>query len=542
MANIFDGIKNLSDDEIRMEVALFSQVNFANAAKETGNKIIGGIAEIASDFMKMLGGKGDWGYDVVKVTDMVRKDMSNLALKDRQWLIVKLTELLAQKVGVEMETDGCYSNDAISERVVREAAVGYGVEKYDTFANKLEKVSVEYNKALLSAIHSILTEQSREEVIATDKMLQRALDRVSIDEKRNLQRLVMPKEFSGAGIGRVLRLERDVKYLTYVVDILGFECFDEVMIHTSTVMGAVKVLRSMSKVLMAQLVWRCNRAYRGVILVDEKLLPSYMNESQRTDNDITEKSFRNVIANRKKMQDNLKKSETAYMTSAQQLESAREKLAKVEVEAKELGDKFDRLKADKDDYVSGKMPDGETKRYYSDVNETNRQLDRANQLCEKQQDKVRELAAKTEELSKKFKEAEAEFTRATEHVETKVAALASEIKGKWTAYYYRMTFNPDMFVQLAEEFWAEERLVIEVFLKEIHDSEHFKKYKNYAAYEVSHNKLQVKVSKQTMAYILIEDGVVSAISNRDIVVTESVAQKAGEDETLAEETDKDGVI
>ena len=36
MPNIFDGIRKMSDEDVRLEIALITQTNLLNAAKETG--------------------------------------------------------------------------------------------------------------------------------------------------------------------------------------------------------------------------------------------------------------------------------------------------------------------------------------------------------------------------------------------------------------------------------------------------------------------------------------------------------------------------
>ena len=73
---------------------------------------------------------------------------------------------------------------------------------------KIEAVSTAYNNALLSVIHTRLQKQGKEEVIHTDQKIQDAMNAVSLDTKRQLQSALMPKEFSGRCIGRILRLER----------------------------------------------------------------------------------------------------------------------------------------------------------------------------------------------------------------------------------------------------------------------------------------------------------------------------------------------
>lgn len=44
MMNLFEGVRKMTDDEIRMQIALFRNVTLLNAAKETSGKVLGGLA------------------------------------------------------------------------------------------------------------------------------------------------------------------------------------------------------------------------------------------------------------------------------------------------------------------------------------------------------------------------------------------------------------------------------------------------------------------------------------------------------------------
>ena len=46
MPNIFDGIRKMSDEDVRLEIALITQTNLLNAAKETGNKLVNSLASL----------------------------------------------------------------------------------------------------------------------------------------------------------------------------------------------------------------------------------------------------------------------------------------------------------------------------------------------------------------------------------------------------------------------------------------------------------------------------------------------------------------
>ena len=195
MANIFDGIAGMTDKQLRIEIALFSQVTLPNAAVETGNRVLGGVVDMANSIMKSLGGRQSWEYDVIRVSDMANSTYEKLLDKDRQWLLEELQRQIRQKLGKSEEEMQINADNAekLSAMITNEAAVTYGLEKYDTPANKIEKISIEYNKAYLQAIHNILCKQTPNEAAKTNAELQKVLDLADIEAKRDLQKKIMPK-------------------------------------------------------------------------------------------------------------------------------------------------------------------------------------------------------------------------------------------------------------------------------------------------------------------------------------------------------------
>ena len=55
----------------------------------------------------------------------------------------------------------------------------------------------------------------------------------------------MPKEFSGKGIGRILRLQKKTTYLKDVIQILGVQVFDEIAAYVT---ASVNVLKSFKRI------------------------------------------------------------------------------------------------------------------------------------------------------------------------------------------------------------------------------------------------------------------------------------------------------
>lgn len=149
---------------------------------------------------------------------MVRKEYDRLKANDRVQLEYELQKNSDRKsrelVPEESEEP---DEERLSFLIINEAAKVYGIHKYKTPSGKIEAVSTAYNNALLSVLHTRLQKQGKEEVIHTDQKIQDAMNAVSLDTKRQLQSALMPKEFSGRCIGRILRLERSTKYLSYTV-------------------------------------------------------------------------------------------------------------------------------------------------------------------------------------------------------------------------------------------------------------------------------------------------------------------------------------
>lgn len=514
MANIWDGIKCMGDDELRLEIGLFQQVSFGNAARETKDRLISGLADVADSLLKSLGGRNSISYEVVSISDKVKADMKRLEALNRDDLIDRLTKLLMARFNDIVSEDEAVCRDRLSNSIATEAGLAYGLDKYEVCDNKLENLSIEYNKALLKGIHDVLVNQSKEEAAKTDRLIQKGLDAIGIEEKRQLHKLIMPKEFSGTGIGRVLRLERDTKNLTYVLDIAGVNCFDEVYVHTYTTVNAVRALRKISRVLLAQLVWAARKAYGRTYSMDESILPSY---AAATDTQLKEsdKEFRENLLRKNRLSEVCDKALKACENNTALIIEADTKLETLTSDALELEDRFEKLKSQKERYVEGHMPEEDTKQYYSEVNESSRQYERAEALVQKQRKHIEELQAKGGRLNESYAAAVKEKEQALAMIEKTLSETKDFVQVKWSAYYYGFRFDADVFEQVALEFNSEERLVLEHFLKNIYDSRSYRQGKTMDGFRTQDGKLCVKVSVGKTAYIGVNEGVIVKVSNQE---------------------------
>ena len=63
MSDLYSILNNLTDDDIRLQLAFFDSVTIGNAAKETGSRIISGLADMANSFAEIFSSKLKVEYD-----------------------------------------------------------------------------------------------------------------------------------------------------------------------------------------------------------------------------------------------------------------------------------------------------------------------------------------------------------------------------------------------------------------------------------------------------------------------------------------------
>lgn len=471
MMNLFDGVRKMTDDEVRMQIAMLRNVTLLNAAKETSGKVLNGLADIANAFAESFSKRTPFDFQVTRVSDMVEKEYIRLKANDRVQLEYDLKKLLIEKCRELLpEEKEELSEERLSFLLAGEAAKVYGIHKFTTPANKIEEISISYNNALLSVIHARLVKQSREEAADTDQKIQEAMNAVSLDTKRQLQSSLMPKEFSGRCIGRILRLERSTKYLADTVAYLGYDCFDEVLSNVATVFAAMRTFKRISRVLFAGFIWNVKRVSRTSFKITENVLPAYMTQMQRQEFLPQEKEFRAALSGRIEAEQKFGKCEEILAKLEDKLLESKERMDLQQREYDELQMKFMGLESRKDDYMNGRRPENETKDYYSEVNETKRQLDRAEADLEKQKNKLKEETDKRNKAESERNIAQLNFEVVKRKTDEEVSVRAKRIAKDWQAFFFRFSFEETLFERLVIGFTRDEVLAIEEMLKEMHDS------------------------------------------------------------------------
>ena len=158
MADIISEMDNMTDDEIRMQIALIDNVNIPNAVKETGHRLINVLADVANAFTESIGIKNSIDYEIKKVSDLVRDDTLKYKAVDRTQLKKMLWDRLCLMTPVipKDEDNQKSTFEIVSKSIIDEAASVYMINKYMSPAHKIEEISIRYNNAFFSNIMSLL--------------------------------------------------------------------------------------------------------------------------------------------------------------------------------------------------------------------------------------------------------------------------------------------------------------------------------------------------------------------------------------------------
>ena len=502
MPNLFNDIDRLTTNDIRMELALIRNINLTNMAKETGNKMVGALARMASLLIQTVSQNSSVDYEVVRMSDVIRKEYDELAGMTRDELKESLKSTLMQRFNSAVGTENVLSEERVSYLIVSEAARMYDIPRYASFANKIHNIGIYYNKDVLQALHEMIRKQSPEEAEEFDQRLQKRLDIISLDAKRDLSQRLFPKEFSGRGIARVLRLERHTQYLEIAVSIMGIECFDYISAYAYTAAVSLRGFNKISRSVYAQFIWKIY----GMTEVSRDNLPSYANTVEAASIIAKENKFRQMLKNRIEADKEIEKLRGQFEKNGQDKEKILEKLTSMQESYDNARLEFEKLEKDKDVYMSGVRPEPETKKYYAQVNAVKRQIDTGKTELEATQKKYTELLAKGLELDKIIQQKEVYSQRLHQETNKELLEKTQEIKKKWNEFYTSIIFDDSVYGQAVLAFAREELLNIEGLLVE------FMGLSDKSAFDNEAGVIYCNASEHTVVKIYHEGKTITSIS------------------------------
>ncbi|MGN0316344.1 MAG: hypothetical protein ACI4E1_00235 [Lachnospira sp.] len=472
MAYLYEGIKKMSDEQLRQELAFLETVNFTNAAKETGGRLISTVTDVANAFAELIGSKNPFEYEYKKMNEMVGDSYIKMKLYDRDRLMELLLDKLeaAAKGIMGKSSSEEMSEDKLSRAIINIAADSFNINKYMTPAHKIEEISIKYNNAFLDTLQQYLKKMTPAEEAEAAKTMEAAIGMVSIDVKRSVQQAVMPARFNGAGMIEMLKKQHNTGKLKTTIEILGYDSLPCINAEIRMIFGALKSFRSMGSMHLARLVWVARNAYGRKFFVEPDLLPGYVSPKDKPELDNMDKEYTVLLKQYKAAAELTVKCTESLDNKKKQLEQIEEKYDAALKEYTEAEGIFDSLENKKDDYINNLRPESETKSFYNQVNEGKRRLDRTKESLDKLSKKLETAKENVTAASDALDKAREEEKNITKAKENEVRQRALELKKNWSAYFFRFQFSGEVYEQVVEEFGRNEILCIEEMLKEIHDT------------------------------------------------------------------------
>jgi hypothetical protein len=293
MSDIISEISRISEDELRMQIALIDNVNISNAVKETGYRLVNVLADVANSFTQSIGIKNSIDYEVKKVSDLVREDCLRYKALNRE----KLEKMLYERLEVMCpEIEGDMKDKEVKEQMSRyiidEAASAYGINKYMSPAHKIEEISIRYNNAFLNNIMNQIRNLTAVQKKSYAEQVGRKLGVASMETKREVQKSLMPEKFNGEGIIDVLGRQRSTTKLEAAIRLLGEDAFWSTEAQVKTMYQAVRNMTRISKLQAAGYIWKVSHANDIKFYAPSDLMPSYIAADKKKAADDKDREYR----------------------------------------------------------------------------------------------------------------------------------------------------------------------------------------------------------------------------------------------------------
>lgn len=458
MPNIFDGLNLMADDDIRLQIALFESINMGGAMQETGHRAVSKIVEFANMFV----GGNKIEYEVKGIEGIVRDKMIHYKTLSRYELDERLKQLISERVLIgEQDDKAILSNDFLSIRVVREAAKIYSLSEYQSPANLADEIAEQYYTQFLTRLHKSLIKEEKAQAKITDTNLQLCLNKVPIEQKREMNKCIVLKEFSGRGIGKVIREEKGIRNLKNVVEYMGIESFDVLNTVIFTIYEKILGFNRLSRALLAQLVWVAVKAYGSRFSISSDLLPSFIRGEMSDRQMEEERTYRLMLAQRGELKDSVDNYREFIEGCKNKLMDYQLKLLEENSAYTSAKEKFHGLEIQKDQNHENS--------YYKDVIVSKKAVDDADAALKARTMMISELKMKQSNAQTMLEQSEAQLKTVLIKTEQITQEKSRNLSRQWIAYYYKFKFEDNIYNYIIENFTNSEVLRLECYLKEMHD-------------------------------------------------------------------------
>lgn len=509
MADIFDGLKELSDDDIRLLISMLRNVNLYNSVVETSSRAVNRLIGFAGSILSSFNPQSDSddseiiNVKIRRVKDRIKETYASLAAYDRIWLDDELKKELSLKSGLITDIQSPYPSDEyISVKTVQQAASAYGIDIRQPACVLGDLVKEKYYERFLKVLHEKLVREDAQERNATDYACTMVLRKVPVERIRELASVLAIKEFNPKGIMNAVRRDRTTYTLDKVITAMGVEAFDPQSCIIRTVNDGYKSLISSDKMLLSNIIWTAQSAYGKKFTPASDLMPSfstsgksvgiseldarYMNGIKREDEleRVIKKLLKNTSDNNKRIAE--------YEDALMQARIASDELLMDYEEKKRLSDeaqeKMKREKKHLEDYETihpsaasdniaykslksdAQLAQNEARQAQYECDRTQKELERKKKREQDIRDRLNECEKKATEYGNLLYENSTEYNELVFFTENETKERSGRLKAGWKKVFTELDFDINIYDYMVKYFGSTELVLAELYLYELNNA------------------------------------------------------------------------
>lgn len=476
MVTIFDGFARLSDEEIRGQIAILSNVTLSNTIK------------------------GIWQSK--KIKREIEDCYNRLASVDRDQLNSVLKQDLISKCkslgGTAIRED--ISDEELHFIVLNEASKVYMIDECKSPAARMDEIHEKYYNHYLGVLLRKLERLDEKERNAMENRIQKEIAKADINQMRQLASEFMLSEFNGKKVLAVIIASKNTSKLKRMIDVCGMGMFDGIEGVISTAHDSVLMFYRMERALLAQAVWMSVNGYGGKVRLNDDMMPSFsggllQEEGEKEKNLLIltsreaqlNKMLRGILGDIDKNNKKLEVKEELYQKDVQRLEKLENEHEELKEEREKLVANGQDIKTQYEQYMKEHpIKSSQDIRFYRLKNDyeflarTIRNFDMEILDIEKKTEKLEEsmetqmrlisaLRHTLKELRESLVSHVNEFNDVIMQLENEAGYLSKVLERKWTKFYPVLTFEPKVYEAVVKQFTQRETIAIERMLKEFEE-------------------------------------------------------------------------
>ena len=225
-----------------------------------------------------------------------------------------------------------------------------------------------------------------------------------------------------------------------------------------------------SKLQAAGYIWKVSHANDIKFYAPSDLMPSYIAADKKKAADDKDREYRVMCTQVEKARKELEKCEKDVSVKTDRMTEAQKKYDAAMDRLNIAQNDFAKLEDVKDDYINNRKTEDESKRYYVQVNDTKREMDRSLDDSDRKKKRLQETEKELKLACEKAEERKIYLESVQKTADEETKKRAKELKIKWTAFFFKYSFDDEVFESAVSIFSREELRYIEETLKEAHDS------------------------------------------------------------------------